>query len=196
MIPSCGRLPSPGSALRLSPAIRSVPLNRNGHDFYKYKESRVVGYEAEANADPKRLQARQAALEEGKLSAEEFDRGCDATPKAWYKQLAADVDGCVEALGDLDRVGRERFGDSAPNFLRLQDALSEIQRAVRQLLTKKLELRARSTGGGGQCCLGPETPTATSSSAALPETAPGVSRTNVEATDRESAIANIIGAAR
>jgi type VI secretion system protein ImpA len=182
--------------LTLSPAIRSVPLNRNGHDFYKYKESRVVGYEADANADPKKLQARQAALEEGKLSAEEFDRGVDATPKAWYKQLAADVDGCVEALGDLDRVGRERFGDSAPNFLRLQDALSEIQRAVRQLLTRKLELDPDPPEPMASADPGPEAPAAASISAVQPEPAPGVSRTSSEATDREGAIANIIAAAR
>src|SRR3954453_9491072 len=125
--------------LTLTSAIRSVPLKRTGHDFYKYKESRVVGYEADAANDPKKLQARQQALDDGKLSAEEFDRGFDSTPKAWYKELAADVDGSVDALGDLDRVGRERSGDSAPNFIRMQDALSEIQRAVRLVLAKKLE---------------------------------------------------------
>jgi type VI secretion system protein ImpA len=126
--------------LMLPGVIRAVPLNRTGHDYYKFKESRVVGYEAETTNDPKKLSVRQQALEEGKLPAEEFDRGFDATPKDWYKQLAADVDGSVEALGDLDRVGRERFGDTAPNFIRLQDALAEVQRTVRQLLAKKLEL--------------------------------------------------------
>jgi len=182
--------------LTLSPAIRSVPLNRSGHDFFKYKESRVVGYEAEASGDPKKLQARQAALEEGKLSAEEFDRGFDTTPKAWYKELANDVDGCVEALGDLDRVGRERFGDSAPNFLRLQDALSEIQRAVRQLLAKKLELDPDPPELMASADPGPVAATIPATSATLPEPVPGVSRTSSEATDRESAVVNIIGAAR
>jgi type VI secretion system protein ImpA len=182
--------------LTLSSAIRAVPLNRNGHDFYRYKESRAVGYEADAGGDPKKLQARQQALEEGKLAAEEFDRGFDATPKAWYKDLAADVDGCVEALGDLDRVGRERFGDTAPNFIRMQDALSEIQRVVRQLLSKKLELDPDPPEPVAAALSGPEVPNPASSSSSVPVSAPEVARGGSEATDSEGAAANIISAAR
>lgn len=184
--------------LTLPPAIRSVPLNRTGHDFFKFKESRIVGYEAETANDPKKLPARQQAIEEGKLSAEEFDRGFDATPKDWYKQLASDVDGCVEALGDLDRVGRERFGDSAPNFIRLQDALAEVQRIVRQLLAKKLELDPdppEPVSG-----LNPGTPAASPGSVAAgtPVSDVGLGRPvlGYEATDREDAAARAIGAAR
>lgn len=184
--------------LTLGPAIRSVALNRTGHDFFKFKESRIVGYEADAASDPKKLQARQQALEEGKLPAEEFDRGFDATPKAWYKELAAEVDGSVDALGDLDRVGRERFGDSAPNFLRLQDTLAEVQRVVRQLLARKLELdpdppepvSSPQPGpiGGNTEPLRDGVPEAPSES--------GRSVAGYEATDRETAAANAIGAAR
>jgi type VI secretion system protein ImpA len=181
--------------LTLSTAVRSVPLNRSGHDYFKYKESRVVGYEADASGDPKKLQIRQQALDDGKLSAEEFDRGVDATPKAWYKDLVADVDGCVEALGDLDRVGRERFGDSAPNFLRLQDALSEIQRAARQLLGKKLELDPDPPEASIPNEGAPE-PAIGGSPVPLPEPAAAGSRGSYEATDRESAAANAISAAR
>ena len=182
--------------LTLSPAIRSVPLNRSGHDFYKYKESRFVGYEADASGDPKKLPARQQALEEGKLSAEEFDRGFDATPKVWYKELAADVDGCVEALGDLDRVGRERFVDSAPNFLRMQDALSEVQRAVRQLLAKKLELEPDPPEPIASAEPIAGSATGASLSAPSPDPVAKVSQTSFEATNLESAAANAVSAAR
>jgi type VI secretion system protein ImpA len=184
--------------LTLPPAIRSVPLNHNGHDFFKFKESRIVGYEAEAASDPKKLLARQQALEEGRLTAEEFDKGFDATPKDWYKQVASDLDGCVEALGDLDRVGRERFGDTAPNFIRLQDTLAEVQRAIRQLLTKKLELDPdplEPTPG-----VNPTVPGASPDSLVASTPAPdaGVARPvlGYEATDREDAAARAIGAAR
>src|SRR5918998_1817772 len=40
--PELRAAPRSWGCLTLSPAIRSVPLNRSGHDFYKYKESRVV----------------------------------------------------------------------------------------------------------------------------------------------------------
>ena len=182
-------------ALTLSSAIRSVPLNASGHDFFRYRESRTIGYESDAGGDPKKLQARQQAVEEGKLSAEAFDLGVEGTPKAWYKGLAADVDGSVEALGDLDRVARERFGDSAPNFIRMQDALSEIQRAVRQLLSKKLELDPDPPEPVAAGTSNPEVPGGDLG----PAPAAGVMqplRGGSEATDRESATTNIVSAAR
>jgi type VI secretion system protein ImpA len=182
--------------LTLSPAIRAVPLNRSGHDSYKYKESRIVGYEADATGDPKKLQARQQALEEGKLSGEEFDRGFDATPKAWYKELVADVDASVDALGDLDRVGRERFGDSAPNFIRMQDALSEIQRTVRQLLARKLELDPDPPEAIVSPAPTPDGSSAESKAAPLAAAASEISRAGYEVTDRESATASVLSAAR
>jgi type VI secretion system protein ImpA len=179
--------------LTLSSAVRSVPLNKAGHDLFKYKESRAVGYEADAGGDSKKLQARQQALDEGKLSAEEFDRGFDATPKAWYKELVADVDGSVEALGDLDRVGRDRFVDSAPNFIRLQDALSEVQRAARQLLTRKLELDPDPPE------LEPAvaSPESSSPPASAPSPATGAESPRAyEANSREGATAGAVSAAR
>ena len=126
--------------LTLAPAVRSVPLNRSGHDHFKYTEARAVGYEAEVSSDPKRNQARQQAIEEGRLKPEDFDKGFEATPKSWYKELAADLRACVELLAALDRLGREKFGDAAPDFRRLQDALAEVQRVVGQLLARKLEI--------------------------------------------------------
>lgn len=127
-------------ALALTTSVRTVSLTRAGHDFFKYKESRAVGYEADASGDTKRLHAREQGIKEGKLAPEEFDKGFEATPKSWYKGLAADLDGSITALQALDRLGRERFGEDAPNFRRLQEALEEIQRVVRQLLGKKLEV--------------------------------------------------------
>jgi type VI secretion system protein ImpA len=184
--------------LSLVPAIRSVPLNRSGHDFFKYKESRTVGSEADAGGDPKKLQARQQAIDDGRLPAEEFDRGFEATPKSWYKELAADVDGSLEALKKLDRLGREKFGEVAPDFLRLQDAVAEIQQVVRQLLRKKLEIdpdppepvpsALSSTPGRG----------AESGSPLEPSTSEtGASRAmGHEAADREDATARALAAAR
>ena len=86
----------------LQPTIRSVPLNKSRHDFFKYRESRTVGYEADAKGDKKKLAARQALIDEGKLAPEEFDKAFEATPKAWYKQLIAELDGCVQAMRALD----------------------------------------------------------------------------------------------
>ena len=124
--------------LTLGPAVRLVPINTQGHDFYRYRESRAVGYEADAT-DAKKQQARREAIEEKKVTAEEFDQGVEATPKAWYKALVAELDGSIDRLAELDRLGREKFGEAAPVYTRLEEALTEVQRVVHQLLAKKLE---------------------------------------------------------
>ena len=50
------------TALTLDPLVRTVSLTADGYDFFRYKESRLVGTEAAAAGDPKRLQARQQAI--------------------------------------------------------------------------------------------------------------------------------------
>src|SRR2546430_965566 len=69
----------------LHPAIRSVPLNKTGHDFFKYREARATGYEAGAAGDQKKLAARQAGIAEGRLAGERrrcrrADRQCGPVP--------------------------------------------------------------------------------------------------------------------
>jgi type VI secretion system protein ImpA len=127
-------------ALTLTPLVRTVPLTADGHDLYRYRQSREVGSEADAAGDTKRLQAREQAIAEGKVPAEEFDRSADATPKPWYKALVAGIDGSIRALQALDQLSRERFGEAAPTYGRLLEALEEVQHVAHQLLARKLEL--------------------------------------------------------
>lgn len=159
----------------LEAGVRTVPLNKAGHDVLKYKESRAVGYEADAKGDEKKQAARDAAIGEKKLTAEEFDKGFDATPKAFYKQLVVDVDGCTKAIQQLDEFGQQKFGDASPSYGALSQALDEVQDAARQLLEKRLQTDpdpvdavAGGTGGvasgsaGGAGTAGPLAPEPTS----------------------------------
>jgi type VI secretion system protein ImpA len=141
----------------LQTTIRAVPLTKAGHDFFKYKEARAVGYEADAAGDEKKVAARQAAIEEKRLTPEEFDKAFTATPKAWYKQLVADLGGCAQAIQALDTVGQEKFGDAAPSYTELQKSLDEVGDVVRKLLAKKLETDPDppdAAGLGGEGTLG------------------------------------------
>jgi type VI secretion system protein ImpA len=175
----------------LAPPVRSVPLNRAGHDFYKYKESRLVGFEADSANDQKAAQARQQAIADGKLSGEEFDKGFESTPKSWYKGAAADLAGCSDALEGLDAICKERFGDVSPSFSKLQEALAEVQRAVGQLLGRKLELDPDPPE--------PEPVAPVTGNGADPDAAPPQSERpmNVsEAADRADATSRVVAAAR
>src|SRR2546422_2354422 len=123
----------------LEAGVRMVPLDKAGHDVLKYKESRTVGYEADAKGDEKKQAARQAAISEKRLTPEEFDKAFDATPKPWYKQLVADLDGCLKGVQGLDGRGQEKFEDASPSYSALSQALEEGQHIARQLLEKKLQ---------------------------------------------------------
>src|SRR5205085_5010233 len=68
--------------------------------------SRAVPAEGEAAKDEKKQAARQGAIAEGRLTPEEFAKAFEATPKAWYKQLANDLDGCATQVEALDELGR------------------------------------------------------------------------------------------
>src|SRR2546430_4445959 len=129
----------------LEAGVRTVALNKAGHDVPKYKESGTVGYEADAKRDEKKQAARNAAISEKKLTAEEFDKAFEATPKGFYKQLVTDLDGCAKAIQELDAFGQQKFGDAAPGYGPLSQALEEVQDAARPLLAKRLQTDADPT---------------------------------------------------
>jgi type VI secretion system protein ImpA len=125
-----------GSGLDLG--LKSRPLTKAGYDWYKYKESRTVGYDDPSKSDKERKD-REQRIADGKMSAEVFDKGFAETPKAFYFQAEKDLDGCLAALKSLDEVCDEKFGSSGPAFGRLKTALEEVRHSVHALLEKKRE---------------------------------------------------------
>lgn len=121
---------------RMDLAVKGVPLNRSGHSYIDYVESRAVGYEHESD----KAESRAEAIEEGKLTAEEFDKGFDATPKSWYKELVAGLEAAQTELTRLDEVSRDRFQEFAPGYGSLRGSLEEVTRVAKQLLGRKLEV--------------------------------------------------------
>lgn len=123
----------------LESSVRMVPLTSAGHNVFAYRESRVVGYEKDADTYEKK-EAREAALGAGKMSAEVFDEAVIATPKAWYKQVVADIDGTLAALDDLERIGDAKLSSVAPRYAPLRNAVNDVRQAAAPLLAMKLEL--------------------------------------------------------
>jgi type VI secretion system protein ImpA len=122
----------------LDPVIRLTPIDKAGHSILDYRESRAIGYEKDKEMSDER-DAWKAAVAAGKLSAEAFDQAFEQTPKAWYKQLLADIDGTNAAIDALDKVSREKFADVAPRFTPLRNALSDVRQIAAQLLARRLE---------------------------------------------------------
>lgn len=189
---------------RLERAVRDAPLTRAGQGWFAYKESRKVPTEAEAGESSPRAEAREAAVAEGKLTPEEFDKGFENSPKAYYVQLAADFDGALESLRALDGLCEEKFRDVAPSFTPLRQTLEEVQQAVRIFLQKKREKEPDElVEGADSAAAEPETqavsedaPVAPAASAAPARARKPGGALSAEPVDREDAIARVVSAAK
>lgn len=123
-------------ANRIDEPLRQTPLTQSGYTFFTFKQSRVMGFEADATADAKR-QMRKQMIDEGKVTPEEFDEAALATPAAFYQKLQQDTEECLLAINALNDFCNERFGDFAPSFSRCRGVVEEIGQTIRTLLNKK-----------------------------------------------------------
>lgn len=172
--------------------VRKVPLTKNKLDWFKFQESRRIGYEADAQGNETKTAARQAAIEEKKCTGEEFDEAVRNTGESYYRQLTADLTAAVNSVQALETLCDEKFGREAPNFANLKKALEDLQDAVREFWRPAEEKE-------------PESEVATAQSdAAVPEqeapelVAPSRKRAaaSEEPTDPDDAVRRMVGLAR
>src|SRR5260370_1539349 len=96
--------------------VHKVPLTKNKLDWYKFQESRRVGYEHDANGNDAKMAARQAAIEEKKCTAEEFDEAVRNTGESFFRQLTTDLASANVSVQPLETLWTGKFGPAAPNF--------------------------------------------------------------------------------
>jgi type VI secretion system protein ImpA len=116
---------------KLDVAVRRLPLTKNKLDFFKFQESRRVGYEADAAASDVKAAERAAAIEEKKCTGEEFDEAVRATGDAFYEKLSGNLVAALESVLSLETLSDEKFGREAPNFANLRTALEDLQDVVK-----------------------------------------------------------------
>jgi type VI secretion system protein ImpA len=118
--------------------IRRSGVTKSGLDTFKYKEALATGYEADAQTTEK-VEARQIAISEKKLTAEEFDKSFDATGKDWYEKRIGECDASLEALESLQATCESRFADAAPGYTKLRTSIEELRQTYNILLNRKRE---------------------------------------------------------
>ena len=116
-----------------------LSLTSEGLSWLQYKESRTVGYEADVAGNDEKIQARERAINDGKIAAEIFDKAFSRTPKSFYEQRLMDADACLTSLEALNQTCLNRFGDASPSFTKLRDGLEDIRQTISLLLRKKRE---------------------------------------------------------
>ena len=122
---------------RVSAIIRESPITRDGLNYFQYKESRAIGYEADAQYNDAKTAQRQQAIDDGKPTAEEFDKSFNATPKTWYVNMEASIHSALETLEGLQVFCEDKYGDDGPAFGKLRTALEEVGQVVTGLLNEK-----------------------------------------------------------
>ena len=176
---------------KLDVPVRRVPIDKAGHDFLQYKESRTVPTEDSANESAEKRAARDEALASNRATPEELDAGFNATPKAWFKALVGDIEATIGAVKALDAVSQGKFADVAPSFGRLIETLEDCLRSANSQYKRKLELEPDPVA---------EVPVESMDSASTGAAATsGVASTGplaAEPTSRDDATGRIVGAAR
>jgi type VI secretion system protein ImpA len=128
----------------LADQIKKIPITRVGYDWFKYQESRSVGYEDACAGNESRMKARQTAISEKKLTPEAFDQDADLTPREFYAGLSGQIAAVLPTLDALDTLCTEKFKSDRPSFGPLRNALDDLQLLVGSLLKSKGEEPERS----------------------------------------------------
>ncbi len=133
-------VPIEWAASRMATILREASITRDGLNFYQYRESRAIGYEADAEASDAKREARALAVEDGKITAEDFDKAFTSTPKSWYVQMDESLRSAAETLDTLQTYCDEKYGDDSPGFGKLRNALEEVGQVISVLLNEKRRL--------------------------------------------------------
>jgi type VI secretion system protein ImpA len=136
---------------KLPLSLRAVPLTRprdgEAYSLIQWEESRAVENLARSNPE-----AHQAALAEGKLSGERFDKAVAGSPRAYYEPLFEDLSQSREECDQLSGEVDKHFGRDAPSLLAVKKALEDCSALVERIVKEKriLEPDAIPAQGEGQ----------------------------------------------
>jgi len=128
------------AANRVAAILREAPVTRDGLNYYQYKDSRAVGYEADTEYNEAKREARERAIKDGKPTAEEFDKAFASTPKSFYVNLEEAIQSSTEMLETLQIFCEEKYGDDGPAFGKLRSSLEEVGQVIGSLLNEKRKL--------------------------------------------------------
>jgi type VI secretion system protein ImpA len=117
-------------------SIRAVPIvqTRDGQNYswWHWEESRGVD-----NLGRQNQEAMEAALADGKITGEQFDKALEAMSPVAYQTLCEDLNQGWEEFGRLDQVVDEKFGRDAPSLLEVRKALEDCRTLMGDIGKKK-----------------------------------------------------------
>jgi len=118
------------------------PGKTPGFSWLKWQESRETGFEADTHdkygdVDENKKRKRDEAIQEGRLTGEEFDSAVNASSPAFYTSLSSNLAACMEAFKRLDSVVDEKFGSNAPRLAELGKAIEDCSQVMQRICKEK-----------------------------------------------------------
>jgi type VI secretion system protein ImpA len=154
---------------KLPSSLRALGLTRGDggaepYSWFKWQESRTV--DELGRKDPK---AKAAAIAEGKLASELFDKAVAVTPKPFYDLLAEDLSETYEECAKLETVVDKKFGRDAPSLLGIRKVLEDCRSLVEDIAKKKIQPKPENpqAPAAARAPIVPQTPVVTP--AAVPQ---------------------------
>ena len=122
---------------KLPASIKEVALTHGEerYSWHHWEESRMVDNLGRQNPD-----AMAAAVAEGKITGERFDKTVAATPRTYYETIFEDLNQGREECEHLIRVVDEKFGRQGPSLLEIRKALEDCRALVENIVKEKRRL--------------------------------------------------------
>lgn len=121
---------------KLPLSIRQTRLTEGdlSYAWNHWDESRTV--DNLGRQDPN---AMQAAIAEGKISGEQFDKMVEESQRAFYERLFEDLNQTKAELSQLETITDEKFGRSAPSLIKVRSAVDDCLQLTTAIVKKKRE---------------------------------------------------------
>jgi type VI secretion system protein ImpA len=121
---------------KLPASIRAIALTAGNPPYAlnDWDESRKID-----NLGRQNPEAMQAAIAEGKITGEQFDKSVEATDRAFFEGLFEDLAQSKEQLSRLEKTVDEKFGPDAPSLIKIRNGIDDCHQVVGGILKKKRE---------------------------------------------------------
>src|SRR5262245_16004068 len=116
--------------------VRAIALTEGdpAYSWNDWDQSRSVD-----NLGRQNPEAMQAAIAEGKITGEQFDKSVDGTQRVFYENLFEELTQTKEELSQLEKVVDEKFGPNAPSLIKARSAVDDCHQLVAGIVKKKRE---------------------------------------------------------
>jgi len=121
---------------KLPASIRVIALTDGNvpYGWNHWDESRKVD-----NLGRQNPEAMQAAIAEGKITGDQFDKAVDSTQRAFYEVLFDDLNQTKEQLAQLETTVDQKFGRNSPSLIKVRNAIDDYYGVINAIVKKKRE---------------------------------------------------------